>query len=97
MLVDRLNDPVNRSNEPVNSIDDPVNEPVNCCREPVSELVKSLIMKNPRITSVQIVDMLPRSHSTVKRALSALKKCGCVEHRGCDKTGGSYAIVGGVF
>ena len=61
--------------------------------EPVSELVKSLIMKNPGITLVQIVGMLPQSYSTVKRALSALKKIGCIEHRGSDKTGGYYAIA----
>ena len=91
--VKYLSEPVN---EPVNATDEPVNqpsEPVNCRREPVSEIVKSLIMKNPGITSVQIVGMLPQSHSTVKRALSALKKSGCIEHRGSDKTGGYYAIA----
>ena len=96
-----MSEPVN---EPVKSSDEPVNEPVNspndivkCVRGSANDTVKSLIVQNPGITAVRIIEILNKSSSTVRRAIASLMKCGCVEHRGCDKTGGYYAIVGGVF
>ena len=86
--------------ESVNPSNDMANVPndiVKCVRGNANDTVKSLIVQNHGVTAVRLIEIINRSSLTVRRAIASLMKCGCVEHRGCDKTGGYYAIVGGVF
>ena len=67
-----MSEPVN---EPVKSTDEPVNEPVNpsndivnppndivkCVRGSANDTVKSLIVQNPGITAVRIIEILNKS------------------------------------
>ena len=95
-IVNPPNDMVNPPSDTVNSANDIVNLPndiVKCVRGNANDTVKSLIVQNPGITAVRMIEILNRSSSTVRRAIASLMKSGCIEHRGSDKTGGYYAIA----
>ena len=83
VMSELVNEPVKSSNDIVN----PPNDIVKCVRGSANDTVKSLIVQNPEITAVRIIEIFNRSSSTVRRAIASLKKCGCIEHRGWDKTG----------
>ena len=91
--VNPANDIVNSPSDTVNPTNDMVNLPndiVKCVRGNANDTVKSLIVQNPGITAVRMIEILNRSSSTVRRAIASLMKSGCIEHRGSDKTGGYY-------
>ena len=95
-MVNTPNDIVNPPSDIVNPTNDMVNlqnDIVKCVRGNANDTVKSLIVQNPGITAVRMIEILNRSSSTVRRAIASLKKSGCIEHRGSDKTGGYYAIA----
>ena len=95
-IVKPPSDTVNPANDMVNLPNDMVNLPndiVKCVRGNANDTVKSLIVQNPGITAVRMIEILNRSSSTVRRAIASLMKSGCIEHRGSDKTGGYYAIA----
>ena len=95
-IVNLPNDMVNPPSDTVNPANDMVNPPndiVKCVRGNANDTVKSLIVQNPGITAVRMIEILNRSSSTVRRAIASLMKSGCIEHRGSDKTGGYYAIA----
>ena len=89
--INMMSDGIIGACEPVNGANDMVNlqnDIVKCVRGNVNDTVKSLIVQNPGITAVRMIEILNRSSSTVRRAIASLKKSGCIEHRGSDKTGG---------
>ena len=94
--INMMSDGIIGAREPVNGANDMVNlqnDIVKCVRGNVNDTVKSLIVQNPGITAVRMIEILNRSSSTVRRAIASLMKSGCIEHRGSDKTGGYYAIA----
>ena len=94
--INMMSDGIIGAREPVNGANDMVNlqnDIVKCVRGNANDTVKSLIVQNPGITAVRMIEILNRSSSTVRRAIASLMKSGCIEHRGSDKTGGYYAIA----
>jgi hypothetical protein len=72
-----IGDGINAVSEPANDASDimnPPNDMVKCVRGNANDTVKSLIVQNPGITAVRMIEILNRSSSTVRWAIASLMK-----------------------
>ena len=75
-----------QKNDGVNINDDGVNDGVKLLNRTLQRVYYEIV-NNPEIRSVELMEILNISESTVTRATRELKKLGFIKRMGSDKTG----------